>query len=140
MAASAEPPSSKPGHRTRNRAIVVVVVVVVVAVLIALSTIPITSSFSLTVAGQSNYLQFNQPSIPPVGFATLSPPPGSHVWGAFSTNGEAAVFEIRDSGGLAYLANSSCGTFSFTAFPPVWFEVWAGPSVSVSGHYSSPIL
>jgi hypothetical protein len=118
----------------------VVVVLAVVAVLIALSTIPITSSFSLTVAVRSDYQQFDQPSIPPVGVATLSPPAGSHVWGAFATDGRAAVFEIQDSGGLVYLANSSCGTFSFIAAPPVWFEVWAGPSVSVSGQYSSPIL
>ena len=139
MAASAEPPSSKPGHRTRNRVIVVVIVVVVVAALIALSTIPVTHSFSLTVPSYFDYQQSHQPAQPPPG-ATLSPPTGSHVWGTFSTDGGAAVFEIIDSYGLVYLANSSCGTFSFTTAPPIWFYVFAGPSVNVSGQYSSPIL
>jgi hypothetical protein len=111
-------------------------------VLIALSTIPVTYSFSLTVPGGFNYQQSDQPARYPVGVATLAPPTGSHVWGAFSTDGGAAVFEILDSGGcVIYSANSTYGAFSFTApHPPIWFEVSAGPSVNVSGHYSSPIL
>ena len=98
MAVSPEPPSSRPSHRARNRAIAVAVVVAVVAVLIALSTIPVTHSFSLTVPGQSDYLQFKQPVVGPVGGATLSPPEGSHGWGAWATGGGAALLEIVNGG------------------------------------------
>ncbi len=135
MADPPEPPSSKPSHRTRNR--VLVVVIVVVAVFVALFTVPITSSFSDQIGPVGG-----APAYPG---AALDPPVGSHVWGTFSVNGiEAVSFEVWDWDlNVIYLVNATHGSFSFTASdPPYTFWAGMGPSesVSVSGHYASPIL
>lgn len=112
-------------------------VVVVVAVVVALFTVPITSSFS----GQI-YPAEVVPYLPEV---VLNPPDGSHVWGTFSVNGTSAVgFEIWSWDlNVIYAVNDTHGSFSFTASdPPYTFWAYELPSevVSVSGHYSSPIL
>jgi len=137
VAVPLEPPSSRPSHRTRNRAIVVAVVVG--TVVIALFTVPVTRSFSDEVRNPSGMLHLPGPG------ATLICPTGSHVWGTFSVNGtEPDTFVILDlDQNVIYLDNSTYGSFSFTASNPpytFWLPYFGPEIVYVSGHYSHPIL
>jgi hypothetical protein len=120
------------GHRWRNIAIAVLIIVVAIAVL-ALLPVPRPFTEHLT----SAYMN--------PGKATFSPPLGSQITGRWSTaDGGSVSFNIEDANANEiYFADSSGGSFSFTASnPPYYFLVNSAPteSISVSGTYSSPLL
>jgi len=142
VAVPREPPSAKPGHRTRNRVIVVAVGAVVV--LVALFTVPITYSFSDNL-GVSNIQGVGFSGVEGSRNATLPLPSGSHVSGTFSeSNGPPTLFQILDSNqGAVYSANATSGAFGFKASSPP-YTLCAGSEppgeiVEVSGTYTSPI-
>ncbi|MGA7476757.1 MAG: hypothetical protein WBW47_06000 [Thermoplasmata archaeon] len=140
MAVPLEPPSSKPGHRTRNRVIIAVVVAVaVVAVLVPLYTVPITHPFSFTLV-RSGVV----PPPPPPAVDRIFPH-GSHVWGDFVAIGGSVDFEITGSNGdLVCCDNTTSGSFDFTASSEV-YTFYAGSfafgeTVYVWGNYTSTIF
>jgi hypothetical protein len=133
MAASSAPP--KPTHRKRNIAIVLVVGGLAL-VLALLWTIPVSTSYSMTLTATASTH----------GVSTLSPPSGAHVTGSFSTTDQRSVtFEILDSNmNVVYSVSAASGSFSFLASsPPYTFEAITdilSHTVDVAGSYSAPIL